>query len=63
MNAELFYSTQADRAIPLYLLSLKQWEEGSAAFSSLERNAFALSEFKGKIGDYCLINNTKYFGV
>ncbi|MFT4059697.1 MAG: leucyl aminopeptidase family protein [Legionella sp.] len=57
MRAELFYDTCNDRAIPLYLISQTQWDEGIDSFTSVERNGFALKEFKGKIGDFCIINN------
>lgn len=57
MHAELFYETRSDRAIPLYFISQAQWEEGIDTLEPVERNSFTLREFKGKIGDYCLINN------
>jgi leucyl aminopeptidase len=57
MQADLFYETHSERAIPLYLISQTQWDEGTEAFSPVERNGFALRQFKGKLGDYCLINN------
>lgn len=57
MQAELFYDTRSDRAIPLYLLSLPQWDEGIDFLSAAERNSLAVKDFKGKIGDYCLIHN------
>ncbi|CAM2883232.1 leucyl aminopeptidase family protein [Legionella worsleiensis] len=58
MQADLFYETQNDRAIPLYLIAQNQWEEGMEHLSSLERNCFALRQFKGKLGDYCVVLNT-----
>lgn len=57
MQADLFYEMRSERAIPLYLISQTQWDEGKEAFSPVERNGFALRQFKGKLGDYCLINN------
>ncbi|WP_298622099.1 M17 family metallopeptidase [uncultured Legionella sp.] len=57
MQANLFYETHNDRAIPLYLVSQTQWEEGKETFSAAERNGFALRQFRGKLGDYCLVNN------
>ncbi len=57
MQAELFYETSGDQAIPLYLIPQNQWEEGLDFLTSVERNCFTLREFKGKIGDYCLISN------
>lgn len=57
MQAELFYDTRSDRAIPLYLISLTQWEEGIDFLTSAERNSLTVKEFKGKVGDYCLIAN------
>ncbi|KTD37507.1 leucine aminopeptidase [Legionella moravica] len=57
MQADLFYETHNDRAIPLYLISQNQWEEGVDHLSPSERNCFALRQFKGKLGDYCVIIN------
>lgn len=57
MHAELFYETRSDRAIPLYFISQAQWDKGIDSFAPVERNSFALREFKGRVGDYCLINN------
>lgn len=57
MQADLFYRTESDRAIPLYLLSQEQWEERLQGFSALERNCFAIHQFQGKAGDSCFITN------
>lgn len=57
MQADLFYESHNERAIPLYLISQSQWEEGIGSLSPAERNCFSLRQFKGKLGDYCLINN------
>jgi len=58
MQADLFYNIRCDSAVPLYLISQIQWEEGIEAFTSNERNCFITHNFKGKLGDYCLINNS-----
>lgn len=57
MQADLFYTTHSQRAIPLFLMSLNQWEEQVARLSAAERNCFAVRQFKGKLGDCCLIHN------
>jgi leucyl aminopeptidase len=57
MHADLFYETQNERAIPLYLMSQLQWERGLESLTSAERNSFALRQFMGKLGDYCFIYN------
>lgn len=57
MHADLFYETHCGRAIPLYLLSQFQWEERLDTLTSAERNSFSIRQFKGKLGDYCLIHN------
>ncbi len=57
MQAELFYKTQDEQAIPVFFISQSQWEEGYNFLTPAERNSFALKEFKGRTGDYCLINN------
>jgi leucyl aminopeptidase len=57
MQADLFYETHSDRATPLFLISQTQWDEGDEALSPAERNCFALRQFKGKLGDSCLIHN------
>lgn len=56
MQAKLFYETQGATAIPLYLISQSQWEEGLQTIP-MEQNCFALHRFKGKLGDLCLIPN------
>lgn len=55
MHAELFFKTRTERAIPLFLIPQSQWEEGIDLLTPAERNCLAQKEFKGKIGDYCLI--------
>lgn len=57
MQAKLFYETQGERAISLYLMSKSQWEEQSNKLTSAERNCFALHQFEGKVGDSCFIFN------
>ena len=58
MQARLFYETQDDRAIPLYLISESQWKESiEDTLTSAECNCLASHQFKGKIGDYCFVNN------
>lgn len=57
MQADLFYETRCDNAVPLYLISQLQWEEGIEKLSTIERNCFVSRQFKGKLGDYCVINN------
>ena len=44
MQAKLFYETQSDRAVPLYLMSQSQWEESRDLFTPAERNCFALEQ-------------------
>lgn len=57
MKADVFYETRCDQAVPLYLISQNQWDEGIEVLSSGERNCFTTHQFKGKLGDFCLINN------
>ncbi|VEB39342.1 leucyl aminopeptidase family protein [Legionella cherrii] len=57
MQAKLFYETQSDRAIPLYLMSQDQWAEGMSLFTPAEQNCLALHQFQGKLGDSCFIQN------
>lgn len=57
MQAKLFYETQSNRAIPLYLISQSQREEGLNMLTPAEQNCLALHQFKGKIGDCCFIQN------
>ncbi|MBA2648307.1 MAG: leucyl aminopeptidase family protein [Legionella sp.] len=57
MKADLFYETGNEQAIPLYLLTQSQWEENLEPLTPFERNCFAQNDFKGKLGDYCCINN------
>ncbi|WP_131795149.1 leucyl aminopeptidase family protein [Fluoribacter gormanii] len=57
MQAKLFYETQGERAIPLYLISQGQWEEELSMLTPAVQNCLALHQFKGKIGDACFIQN------
>jgi leucyl aminopeptidase len=57
MLADLFYETHNDKAIPLFLISQRQWDEKLDSLTSAERNCFSIRQFKGQLGDYCLINN------
>lgn len=57
MNADLFYETRSVRAIPFYLISQAQWDEGLEHLTAVERNYLTVRQFKGKTGDYCLIHN------
>ncbi|KTD04028.1 leucyl aminopeptidase family protein [Fluoribacter gormanii] len=57
MQAKLFYETQGERAIPLYLISQGQWEEELSMLTPAVQNCLSLHQFKGKIGDACFIQN------
>jgi len=57
MQAHLFYATHSDSSIPLYLISEGQWEEGIERITASEQNCFTTHQFKGRLGDYCFINN------
>ena len=57
MNADLFYETYSETAVSLYLISKSQWEEAIEPLSSFELNCFNTQQFKGKLGDCCLINH------
>lgn len=57
MNADRFYATHCNTAVPLYLIPQSQWEEGVDVVSAVERNCFNTQEFTGKVGDFCLITN------
>lgn len=57
MQADLFYERYNERAIPLLLISQSQWGAGIETLSASERHSFAVHQFKGKLGDYCLVNN------
>lgn len=59
MHVDLFYQVGQDsRAIPVYLVSQMLWEEG-LELSHVERNCFAVRQFKGKLGDWCFIHNAE----
>lgn len=55
MIADLFYVTSDAEAVPLYLISQAQWDERASDYSSVERNCLISREFKGKVGDSCII--------
>lgn len=59
MQANLFYQSSVEKAISLCLLTKEQWEDGSEQFTAIEQNAFSLQQFKGKIGDVCLITDAE----
>lgn len=54
MQADLFYQSRCDKAVPLYLVSQSQWEEGMEAFSTAEKNGLMTSQFRGLLGDFFL---------
>ncbi|STX49832.1 aminopeptidase [Legionella hackeliae] len=58
MHANLFYETSTDKALPLVLISQKQWEQGVESLTPAERNFFSLQQFKAKAGEICLIMNS-----
>ncbi len=57
MQAEIFYQTRCDNAVPLYLVSQSQCAEGMEMLSAVEKNYFLTRQFQGKLGDYCIIHN------
>lgn len=57
MQAKIFYETKSDNAISLYFISKNQWEEDISKFTSLEQNSLSMHQFKGKLGDSCIIQN------
>lgn len=57
MQADLFFQTRCDNAVPLYLISQSQWDEGVEILSSIEKNCFLSRQFKGQLGDHCVIHN------
>jgi leucyl aminopeptidase len=57
MQADIFYQTQCEDAIPLYLISESQWQEGIDLFTSSEKNGFATQQFRGKLGDHCIMTH------
>lgn len=61
MHAKLFYDSYNERAIPLYLISQSQWEEGINGLTPEEYNNFLTKEFKGKTGECCFITNSDGF--
>ncbi|CDZ76972.1 putative cytosol aminopeptidase [Legionella massiliensis] len=57
MYSKTFYATKAANAIPLFLVTKPQWEQGLETLTSNERNCFATQQFTGKFGEFCLIND------
>lgn len=56
MQADLFYKTQCETAVPLYFVSEQQWKEGIDVSCASDRQCFITQEFKGKIGNFCHLN-------
>lgn len=59
MNSSLFYEQSSGRTTPVHLLSQAQWLESEALWTATERNYFAAQQFKGGLGDCCLIYNAE----
>lgn len=57
MQADLFFETSNPKAIALHLITQNEWEMRANELTSAERNAFSLRQFKGALGDYCLMSN------
>lgn len=57
MNAELFYQTHAKKAVPIYFISQSQWNQEHETYSAVERTYFAARQFKGAIGECCVMHN------
>jgi leucyl aminopeptidase len=59
MQAQLFYQTAPQGAIPLFCLSQAQWEDaGLDSFSQRERNLLQLQQFKAQTGDVGIISDS-----
>lgn len=59
MKASLFYEHQEALSIPLFLVSQAQWEHGVNEWSTQERHFFDVRQFKGLLGDCCVIHNAQ----
>lgn len=59
MQAELFYTVNHPKPVPLYFVAQTQWEEHLETLTPVKRRHFAQIQFSGKIGDYCLFHNTE----
>ncbi len=57
MNSELFYQSVAEQACPLILITQDQWNKGLVNLTDYERNLFNVQQFKGKLGDICLVSH------
>lgn len=55
MQADLFYQSQTDGAIPLFLISKAQWLHGELELSNSERNQLSGQHFTGQSCELCLI--------
>jgi leucyl aminopeptidase len=57
MHINQFYTLDTNNAVSLHLVALNQWENVFAGLTAVERNFFAAHQFKGKLGELCLIYN------
>ncbi|MBN9228391.1 MULTISPECIES: leucyl aminopeptidase family protein [Legionella] len=57
MQADLFYTVDSTRPVPLYFMSPKQWEEQRPTLTAVEHNYFEQMQFNGTLGDCCLFYN------
>ncbi|KTD16621.1 leucyl aminopeptidase family protein [Legionella jordanis] len=55
MEANLFFQTSQGNSLPLIFIRQTQWEEGLEQFNEREQKAFALQQFKAKLGDVCIV--------
>lgn len=61
MRAELFYNTHSEKAVPLFLVTKTEWEQGLETLTAAERNSFVTQQFKGQLGELCLLNDKDGF--
>lgn len=59
MNISQFYQPRDEKGYPLYLISEAAWRQGIPELTAYDQALFNLSQFKGKLGDICLITNTE----
>lgn len=61
MRTDMFYLTHSEKAIPLFLVTQAEWEQGLETLSTNERNCLETQQFTGELADFCLINTNEGF--
>ncbi|WP_133126762.1 leucyl aminopeptidase family protein [Legionella nagasakiensis] len=63
MQAEMFYSTDAENSLPIVLMSKVDYAQHLDDLSEFEQNCLTTQQFKGGLGDVAMISNVDGMAV